>query len=667
MKGDECVFYFGDGHDDDLSALLPKMEDFLAKHHEAARIVSFHDRFPDPIAGDSRCLFWRSSFNYDAIFESWQESYAGIDRLLERLPQDLCELLEPHYHDGAVLYWQALVLKRSLSERQAPIFFLLPRSLRGMIETEGRQDEGMVMPSLWLSHLSGLTRKGKRFFAEFQRVLAVARNNHRERRIAIWRGDGVRVIDVAWALVAELGLAVRYFFRTLVVASSLFGLASVLRKMLRVARAVEEFADARKHLATMLDDMLRTGENGQLVVMTVEDSGTLVNLKPGLAIAEKFQERRAPLLVLSSNVQVVGKFRQHGVAAVQVMPTLLDGYQAWRRRGGIKRLLADGRRREAPLTPETCVLDWLLARVTSFLLVEAATRSILDNAQRTMPVGVVLSIYECLPLSIMAGLWARHQSLPWIGFFPILVGDRPDGHHFPAPEHLVYGEQLRDLITSDGHPPGSTIVVGSPTYDAFVGRNYKDDRTYCDTEFPGSRGKKLVVVATEAFADPLVEIGPILEAMGGMTGVFIVLKVHPSDSLQFFEQYVATLQGVDNIQVVGPCDLGALLHAADLLVCIISNIIISAAVLGTPTLVCDFSNKRRVLDFVATGLCHGCFDPECVGEYVKRMLFDPNEEVRTLNMLANGVRYFNGPSDGQSAKRIVDFTLERARSGAAKN
>jgi hypothetical protein len=171
-----------------------------------------------------------------------------------------------------------------------------------------------------------------------------------------------------------------------------------------------------------------------------------------------------------------------------------------------------------------------------------------------------------------------------------------------------------------------------------------------------------VVVATEAFPLPLVELRPILQALARMDDVAVMLKVHPSDSLQFFESFVGSLGSPENIRVVQNCNLSALLHSADLLMAILSNVIVTAAALGTPTLVCDFSGKSKVVNFVAEGLCEGCYDPEQISDSVRRLLFDDVFRAKALDRLALRVSRFNGPNDGNSHKRIASFVQSLAKS-----
>src|SRR5262249_2484129 len=221
--------------------------------------------------------------------------------------------------------------------------------------------------------------------------------------------------------------------------------------------------------------------------------------------------------------------------------------------------------------------------------------------------------------------------------------------------HLVYGDQLRDKMVFHGCAPESMQVVGTPTFDVTPHRDIVADQAYLAGLFPHIADKKLVVVATEAFAHPLIEFETVLRSVADMEDVAVVLKVHPSDSELFFNNFVDSLGNASNIRVIQKCELLPLLHVADLLIAVVSNIIVTAAALGTPTLVCDFSGKSKVVKFVAERLCEGCYSPHEVATTIRSLLFDETTRAAALRRLQTGVKRFNGPNDGNSHKRIASY------------
>jgi hypothetical protein len=108
-----------------------------------------------------------------------------------------------------------------------------------------------------------------------------------------------------------------------------------------------------------------------------------------------------------------------------------------------------------------------------------------------------------------------------------------------------------------------------------------------------------------------------------------------------------------------------LLHAADLLVAVLSNIIVNAALMGTPTLVCDFVGHRGPLDFVKEGLSLGCFDAAELPAMLRALLPGGERREEALSLLRRGIARFSKPSDGLCAQRVAGI-LDRMISAAER-
>lgn len=648
-KGDIQFIYIS-GKPDNMTRVAAEADAFRLRHLESGiSIVSFHDSFPPLLGQQARCIKWNELLPYEEMFHIWSAAYDELNRLIPKLQWRARELVEINYHDAAYMLWQLKALPAVLALQQGPTCYLVPELWKKMESTVQRSKMGRDTVAVEGSNPWRIDLLAGALLRSAGRKLlllpsAIARSGvvvvATRLTIRLSEGDGGKFARMLFVDPAQF---TRRVSNWILHEFKIPTLISLIKRPLGMEKVT-------------IPDLVE----GPVVVMTVEDSGSWVNLRPGLRIAQEFAARNEPLLVISSADAVVSEFVKAGYAAVHVRGQLanpaLFGSEYLRLRKELNRLPM-GNGDEA-----LCAISsWLQIYGLKLIARKQAVTRVLNEVGRKLTVSCLLTVYEVLPLSVIAGYWAGRREIPWIGFFPILVGDRPDAHHFPAPEHIVYGDQLRNIIVSDGNPQESVIITGSPTYDDFVARDSAADRAYCKATIPSIGSRKLVVVATEAFPDPLTEIGPVMDALATIDDIFVVLKVHPSDDGEFFERYVESLSNRDRIQVVQACDLGALLHTADLLICIISNIIISAAVLGTPTLVCDFSNKRRVLDFVAAGLCRGCFDPDSVRDLVTSMVFDEDEKRKSSEMLAVGARQFNGPCDGRSASRIVEHTLVRSR------
>lgn len=394
------------------------------------------------------------------------------------------------------------------------------------------------------------------------------------------------------------------------------------------------------------------GVRKDVVLLTVSDSGSRVNLDPAIAIAAELSRRGMDSLLVTDSAWIN---QDVGLAGGNVV-NVRDGAGPVGSERLPGRLFPTGAKR-VPLRAaqgELLAMNW-----PYYLRRRRQYQRAYDRIAASRRVRAVFSINETLPLAVDLGRRAMAERIPWIGHFPILVGARPDGYFFPAPVHLAYGGQIRDHMISAGKNATDIHILGTHTYDKHLGRDRAADRIIVERDFPRARGKKLVTIGTEAFPDPYTELGPILSTVPFIDGVHAVLKLHPDDQIEDFEALAEQLGVRDRIDIVKRYPLGQLLAASDLLMVVVSNIAIEAAVSGTPTLICDFSGKARSVNFVEQGLCLGVTDPAEVGASVRDILFDPARAREAAARIAKGVSRFNGPSDGASSSRIAAFILDR--------
>jgi len=413
-----------------------------------------------------------------------------------------------------------------------------------------------------------------------------------------------------------------------------------------VVRALVLFARSR-HRANKPD----------ILLLTLDDGGNRTNLGPAQEILRELHSRAIDTVVLTESLFVANELRKDGLTTA----LLTSDYAPPASYSAGSLALPKHLPAEVDLDLRA-LLNEVLRRRRMYLF---GRMSLLDEVvagiERLRTVRAVLSVDESMATAVAAGRLGRRSGKPWIGHFPILVGRRPDGYYFPADFHLAYGEQLRDHMVEAGVRPETIEVVGSYTYDKHRGRDRGRDRSAVERAFPKLGRRKLVTVLTEVLPAPETELVPILTALTSLPDVHVVLKVHPDDPLEQFEALSRKLGVRYQIDIVKSCDLSQLLGASDLLICAMSSVAIEAAVTGTPTLMCDFSGRTAVINLVREGLCVGCSEPAKLAETVHKLLSDPVTRRQAFDLMAGGIRRFNGPNDGRSAERIVDFVIARAQ------
>lgn len=411
--------------------------------------------------------------------------------------------------------------------------------------------------------------------------------------------------------------------------------------------------------------------SGPVVLVMVEEGVSGLNLPSARAIVAELRGSDATVVLLTSIPHIRSEFELAGVQVLYCGIPKLTGlrpriFVAWRKASN------DLNRLRATITQwETrALIDQIAERLLAYAVFHARVESLLSDCHRLRPIGVGLAINEGTPSTVAALGWLAAQGIPDVGYWPALLGNWPDSEFFPAHRHLVYGDDLRDKMLGLGLPVESVESVGSVNFDRAIGRDHQRDVDYVQREILRGRAtnEKLVVVATEALPNPLEELEPVLDVLVRMPNVEIVFKLHPADSVEFYGRLLARRGWNDRIVLVEKCDLDALLHTADLLICVFSNIIVNAAHLGTPTLVCDFSGKRHNLDFVAARLATGCFERENLAATLPAMIYDGPVRREAMSRLKSGAVRFNQGADGRSAVRVATRVLsllptERTASG----
>src|SRR5262249_38466310 len=157
-----------------------------------------------------------------------------------------------------------------------------------------------------------------------------------------------------------------------------------------------------------------------------------------LKVLKEFSDRSERVVAVSSYETVVREIRAVGAEAVNISAVNLIPRKTIRLMLRFKDAMTPYSKRSA----ERLFLLRLCFRVAGYRQEIDAFRGVLETLAETARFTSVLTINESLPLSVIAGAWAAEKGIPWVGFFPNLLGTRTEGNHFPAPLHLVYGDQL---------------------------------------------------------------------------------------------------------------------------------------------------------------------------------------------------------------------------------
>ncbi len=591
--------------------------------HPQGRVVTFLDELeglePEG-AGVRPIVGWRSVLDADVFDDLWRQSYRLTDDLFARVAQngemaELKQLFRPYYHAVADRMLHGLVLERLLEDTKVPVLAFVSGP-RGAFQRLGRNIGTLEG---WKDHL---VRAGQRTW---------------------FLGDGV----------------LRHVRRR-------FGANP------NMAGPTGAVADAGGSKPSVSGS---PGPGGRHFLIAVQEGVAAINSPSAFAVAREMVKNGDVPVLLTHNRTIRQQAEDAGIAVLfplDVGPGIVR-WRWWRffRRCHLQLDVLAGAHAQnvqaaSGLAPSIC-LAALRREVPLWCALHASGWNMLERyhlEEGAFAAGLLIN--EGTPASGQALAFLEQKGVAACGYWPALLGNRPDCDHFPAPLHLVYGEQLAGHMRDLGMDASSIRCVGSVNYDRSVGRDPKRDRATVRREIlpEWSGTRPLVVVASEALARPFEELGPVFAELAGLD-VEIVLKLHPADSRERFAAYLDQRGLAARVRLVERCDLDALLHCADLLICVLSNIIVNAAILGTPTLVCDFSNKRKPMDFTAHGLCLGCFEAALLPDRIAGMLPGGKYRETAVDMLRSGLKAFNSPCDGNSARRVSRILSELAGDGGS--
>lgn len=275
-----------------------------------------------------------------------------------------------------------------------------------------------------------------------------------------------------------------------------------------------------------------------------------------------------------------------------------------------------------------------------------------------LDVELVFSIGIDLNFSYSLGITAKAYHVQWYVYTHMLFSNHPESRYFPAEKYLTYGQQAKELCIKNGVNPNQVEIVGSIIFDNSFHERKKNDEhlAYLKSLLPNWSSERIIVIATEHSRSGEYEhIQSIINHIKEIPNVFMVLKLHPDDYSisKIYENLADKYSNNIKISVIKNCNLHALLHIADILLCERSNIIINAALLNTITILSDFSGNYEIIDFAQEGIG---IRPQGITELknlIEKLLGNQEFYDSSLNKIQQNLKRFTGFNDGKTVSRIT--------------
>ncbi|MBK5256008.1 MAG: CDP-glycerol glycerophosphotransferase family protein, partial [Vicinamibacteria bacterium] len=232
----------------------------------------------------------------------------------------------------------------------------------------------------------------------------------------------------------------------------------------------------------------------------------------------------------------------------------------------------------------------------------------------------------------------------------------------------MYGSDgVRLLENTFRYPSGHVVATGSPRYDALAGEIRGADREERRSSLGVGASEKLVVLASRyaGIRETHKASGPafprLLAAVKGIEGARLIVKPHPAEPRDAYDQDIAIAGVQDRVRVISDQSLTYILPAADLLVTVESLSATEALVASVPVVVLRHPSNLR--DLVASGAAIGIKDGEDPAPSIQALLSDAAVRERWRNArdaflldVAHGV-------DGKALDRLLELVSRMAGLG----
>lgn len=235
----------------------------------------------------------------------------------------------------------------------------------------------------------------------------------------------------------------------------------------------------------------------------------------------------------------------------------------------------------------------------------------------------------------------------------------------PARHFAVMGEYYKELFISEGVRPEKVQVTGHPEADylyELAGQSSRPGwREDVAAEFDLDPRENIWLLGREAIAyfglvSPEKDKADLTAALEILTqragGGQVVLKLHPRDSVDYYQFVAARFPGV---RLIKDCDLYRLMSICDLYVSQISSTMMWALALDKPVISYDFNSQEQWRSFRDRPGIHQADTPEQFAQRLDEIQQPGFDEIQKHNCRLTKQRYMT--FDGKARERIAELIL----------
>lgn len=239
---------------------------------------------------------------------------------------------------------------------------------------------------------------------------------------------------------------------------------------------------------------------------------------------------------------------------------------------------------------------------------------------------------------------------------------------YPVPSYVeglniaVMSSPAKDAYIKMGVPPEKVFVTGQPGFDRILRKKFNKNQLMTELSIPKSKG--VVVLATQPLVGSIwteedrkkfIEI--VCSAMSDFTDKQLVIKLHPAENIESYQEILADIGG-DKAIICRDVEIHDLLNACDLLMTVHSTVALEAMIFDKPVITINLTGKPDLFPYAESGAAIGVYKGEDLVPAISDALYNEAIRKRLAEARKKFVYEYAYLQDGKASKGVADLIIQ---------
>jgi len=228
---------------------------------------------------------------------------------------------------------------------------------------------------------------------------------------------------------------------------------------------------------------------------------------------------------------------------------------------------------------------------------------------------------------------------------------------------VTWTEKVNEIYNSYGVPMTKLVSIGNPGADVYFRLKGKIDRKYFVSDVIKRKYRVLLITypfglfsSFYAEKDPEIYLFSALEALSTISLVNIIIKINPSESLNYYKLLLKKSQ-FPTVRLFHKKDISSLIANCDLIIAPESTTIIEACTMGKPVICLNVTTHKIEYGVPANGKCGipVCKNSKELRDMVCNYFVSGRFRMRSQIYEKEIVRKYLGIIDGKESARVLNY------------